>query len=1302
MFGQGSPRLWPDLKNRSTRFCEKPCLARLGICVFALVLGMLPSEVGVAEEITVRLRIVWGNSSQAKDRWLGQVSVEGGAFSELQPLGLEVDASVATHVDGNRLVVGSAEKRAYDGCDVTVRGEEDATVRFELRAAQSPQTTLVEASLGELATQQLNRQLDDLGSYLTVDRSPGDKLRVVLARDHLVFQPNEVWNLGLETDLAKELGEGPVQLEIRLHRTGGKKVLWQAGRQLEPKGMVNESSEFEIICPDQEGAYRLTISARHLENLATRFLPGQQAKLLASRDVEFVVVDPLAKQPLLTDHLELLLSIDPANPRWWQRLPSWAQVTRLRGGAGGRIGNIQPVLRQSAQGNLVELPSAPKEGDPYWQSYSLAVRDIGKPHVVELQYPLSLEQHLAISVIEPDAAGRVATCYRDSGLITKAGKAGDEGQLGTHRFVFWPRTESPQLLIVNRHPTKPGQYGKIEIFRQEVEAELEEVEPTLAFNARLVACYLSEPRFAESLGTAESFDAGSGLSVQTWATFLDGANRLSQYLRYHGYNGVVLGVAGDGSALYPSKLLSPSPRYDTGLQSSSGQDPVKKDVLEMLLRVFNREGLRVVPQLELSAALPRLEELRRNSVDQSEGIVWIGPQGNDWLAEHLAVGGRAPHYNVLNDRVQGELRGLAGELGNRYRDHASFAGVSLKISGEGYGLLPGLAWGMDDTTVADFSRETGVGLPSQGPERFRLRAEHLLGAERERWQDWRSRKLTQMYAQIAGELVATRSDLQLVLATEDIFAGATMERRVRKAISRPIKLSQVLLEHGLDFSELGRTPGIVVLSTSRRVASNDFQERALDLRINAGAAEGEVFPLGQKPGILLHRATGEFRLTSFDLKSPLGSKQTRLSVAGQSLTVGAEERRRLTCAFARSDAEILVDGGRFLAFGTDSESRSLLETLQQLPAAATEVRSESAQPVVMRVYRDAGSTTLLLINESPWSTRVRLPLSVSLPCDWRKLGKAELLTGEEVSGTVASGDQRWLVGLKPYDLQAWKFDSSELRLGKLRVTPDPLASHDLQERIDQIELRTGNLNIRRLYPQLPNPGFELEEAGGRIVGWQPQAGLQGQVEVVRRGAYSGTRALRIRSHGAGGAAIQSSLFPTPRTGQLMVSGWVDASAEAKLQIIFEDAEGGRIYRQYAILRGSGEKDRVWSKFEFPVDDIPFGTGGQMRVRFHLTGEAEVLLDDIELHDLRFDKLQRGALVKGVYAAKTALDEGQVVDCLRLVDQYWSQYLIEFVPPVEARVIREAKQPSKPKIKDEKKTSSGISGRIRSWVPKIWR
>ena len=78
-----------------------------------------------------------------------------------------------------------------------------------------------------------------------------------------------------------------------------------------------------------------------------------------------------------------------------------------------------------------------------------------------------------------------------------------------------------------------------------------------------------------------------------------------------GYGGLMLSVFADGSTIYPSAVVEPTPRYDTGTFLAGGQDPMRKDVLEMLLRLFDREGLSLVPAVEFASPLPELEAVLR-------------------------------------------------------------------------------------------------------------------------------------------------------------------------------------------------------------------------------------------------------------------------------------------------------------------------------------------------------------------------------------------------------------------------------------------------------------------------------------------------------------------------------------------------------------------------------------------------------------------------------------------------------------------------------------------------------------------
>jgi hypothetical protein len=90
----------------------------------------------------------------------------------------------------------------------------------------------------------------------------------------------------------------------------------------------------------------------------------------------------------------------------------------------------------------------------------------------------------------------------------------------------------------------------------------------------------------------------------------------------------------------------------------------------------------------------------------------------------------------------------------------------------------------------------------------------------------------------------------------------------------------------------------------------------------------------------------------------------------------------------------------------------------------------------------------------------------------------------------------------------------------------------------------------------------------------------------------------------------------------------------------------------------------------------------MRLRFTLRGEGVVEVDDLRLEDLMLpleeyaddQRSQKLALVKLSHAAETALADGRLGDARRLVDGYWSRFLVECFPPLEAPPIVAANDP----------------------------
>ena len=185
-----------------------------------------------------------------------------------------------------------------------------------------------------------------------------------------------------------------------------------------------------------------------------------------------------------------------------------------------------------------------------------------------------------------------------------------------------------------------------------------------------INAYFDKPLFAENFSASLALDRETQTTVKDWNTFYEGAQRLAQYLRYTGRNGAIISVACEGSTLYPSRVFSSTPKYDNGVFFSNGQDPVQKDVLELLLRVFHREGLKLIPAIHFSSPLTGLDLQLRQAPEKAQGILLENHLGRTWSDPERIRKGLGPHYNPLDERVQGEMRRAIKELAARYGNRA--------------------------------------------------------------------------------------------------------------------------------------------------------------------------------------------------------------------------------------------------------------------------------------------------------------------------------------------------------------------------------------------------------------------------------------------------------------------------------------------------------------------------------------------------------------------------------------------------------------------------------------------------------
>jgi hypothetical protein len=263
------------------------------------------------------------------------------------------------------------------------------------------------------------------------------------------------------------------------------------------------------------------------------------------------------------------------------------------------------------------------------------------------------------------------------------------------------------------------------------------------------------------------------------------------------------------------------------------------------------------------------------------------------------------------------------------------------------------------------------------------------------------------------------------------------------------------------------------------------------------------------------------------------------------------------------------------------------------------------------------------------------------------------------------------------------------------------ARADMARRVAEIQQRMTSLNVERAYNKLENPQFEGVADNGRLIGWQPRIGQAGSVGVDD--TQPANRSVRLESEDALGVAVQSHLFEIPATGQLLIRARVraaDLQPGARLYAWMEYESGGVMQQPRPTQLGDAETLKgEWTEFEFAFDDLPLASRGRMRLQFHLAGSGQAWVDDVRLYDLAFADAQRVELSKRLLGAKAALEDGQLMDCQRLVDGYLPRRVVEYIPPPALAAKPEAIAPA-PSAETE--TPKGFSDRIRGMVPRILR
>ncbi|HUS37938.1 MAG TPA: family 10 glycosylhydrolase [Pirellulales bacterium] len=1031
-----------------------------------------------------------------------------------------------------------------------------------------------------------------------------------------------------------------------------------------------------VPAPEQEGVYNLEIEAIVPGN-RRKFTPGNPFRdrevVAAKRTVQFVVIDPASPVPREDEPAQppskVIDEIDPQEP-WWKkvtRLP----IPKLPALGNGPLqhGNVD-TWQHPQLGALIRLGRGAGP-EASWTAYPLQVSHPGQPHILEVQYPSNLPQSMGISVLEPNAAGNVLPVGLDSGIHVLDEAEQGEANIGRHEIVFWPKTRHPVVLITNQRDDVVAVHGKIRLLGPKAvgvaglnlagysTTQLPQAMPRgMLDEGRMLAALMKRPLIPENFSAQEAFDPWSQRSMDDWSTFYDGATRLVQYLKYAGYNALVISVADSGSTIYPSKLLEPTPRYDTGIFFASGQDPQRKDVLELLFRLCGREGIRLIPAIQFASPLPELEAVIRHGGPDSVGIEAIGPDGVAWSDKYARPEGPSACYNPLHPKVQQVMIGVVRELLDRYRHHPSFDGLAIGTSGHSFAAFPGPDWPADPFTVQQFSQETAGDAAEQAAG----------GGRAKHWLDWRAYRLRQFHGRIADEVQHADPDANLYLSLSPLLERPDILAMMRPALPPLAKPLDALLGIGIK-PQLYATNGsvsqkIVLLNPSLMTPFHPGNREATSFPVASGSPFLSDIASAGTVGFLQSTNPIPVHVESFDKKSPFGADKTHAVISPHLTPAGRATRRRVIRSLFDYDAAHIISGGDILPLGQEDELRDIVIAYRRLPVQPFQPVPGAAQPITLRQLTREDHTYLYLVNDSPWPCR----------CIMRITARGAVAV-EELSGLrriSQPNNNLWSIELDSYDLLAVRFDAANVQFTDVQVTMPDGVERQLRERLDKLVERVAALDEMRPVPVLENPGFELPPAAQETVGWRLMGDPAATIDVDSQNRHEGQAALRFRSQGARASLISNS-FPSPRTGRIAFSVWLktDAQFQGPLRL----AIGGRRGDQDFYRHGIAHPTPTWKRFEFAADDLPLSDLTNVHIRFDLMGPGNVWIDQIAVSDLRFSDNERTELSRILTHAHFALEKGQFVDCLRLLDGYWPRFLEQHLD-VSNEPIARTKRPER--------------------------
>ena len=1285
-----------------------------------------------APERPVTIRVNWGGGkARAWSGSIRLVPAEGDTTPaenlQWQTLCGDADAAATAHAAGSTIFVHEPSRRGGDGVELVIPRWRGARIAVQLFADGDERTaSTFEAAVADLVLDAKQQVLDRDGNRLTLKAAPGDGLRVEFVAESSLFRPGEIVRIAVDPLLPKRSqGTGAVELRMRLRATAESEPLVvqslllaeAAAPAAEPRLQAYQRVQFDVPLPAREGAYDIDLEA--VERGGLRW-----SRPLASRTVQVVAVADVAAAPAAEngDAWKVIHELDPGSPRLHERLrrlpsvgmsyvpmpampmpsmslpsmsmpnvpmpnvsipnvsmPKLPSVSSIVPKLSGLLAAGHSTVEVHALGPMLRLPPARSADEPAWEGIVIAGAQPGMPHLVEVEFPLDQRAVLGVSVLETDAAGTSVEVRSSGGFEVTPPMAGGEAAgkavgLGRHGFVFWPTTRHPLLLIANPSPHGAAVFGRVRVSAGPLRPPAMAAGTAarsltaVADGGRRVHAYLPAPDFFQ-FGALERPASGSGRPFADWKTFLSGGSHAAEWFSAQGAAGAMVVVYRDGAAIWPSRLTRGAPRWDSGITSDAGLDPVRKDLLGMLCRIHAREGLRLVPAVSFDAPLPALETILAGGGAEAAGIACVGRDGKPKQTD----GGRGCHYNVLDPRVQQAVEDVVRELAVRIRGAEAVDGLALVLPHDGWMHLPGTAFGLDDATFSRFLVEIGGQEPVTLGERFARRAALVEGPLREQWLEWRTGEMARFHSRLADVVAKHGRNVSLHVVPTTLFAVGELAARFRPSLAAQPADADLLREVGLDPRRITEDRRIVFVSPHVHAAADALLDRSIVDNANRSLGLARGVACAARRGVITLEQPLSMPIDRVVPHGPFGGAAAACDTMPiHAVAEGAARGRPLAESLVASDVEVIFDMS--LLFGRVEPSFGrCLQAFAAIPGGGLELAEPLPAPLVVRSRRDQGLTVVSIANAGPAPCRAGLALAGS------PSAVIDAVDGTRLPLDPAGGA---VVPLQAWEVRTLVLDGGVAVQGA-RVEYDDQVRRSIATQLTDLGRRRAVLETPRPLDVLDNPGFELAGAGeaaeraaaGGVGGWELVEASRGTVKFVAGANGTAGRAIGFSSIN-GLSTMRSNPFPPPSTGRVSVAVWLripEGDTQPPLRLALEGVQDGREYYRFAPVGGlAGGKPLTsgWSQFVLQVDDLPAHGLESLRVRFDLLGPGSVEIDGVRVFDLAFDESQRVQLSRRLSVMEQRLAAGDLGSCLIELDTYWPHFLAAFVSDDAVAALRE--------------------------------